>query len=223
MRYDEGNGDVQFVVSDADHGEDEDLVQPPGFPRLRRARVPLLVAGAAALIAIVAVNVATGPSGVPSAQTTVTVSPSATSSAPAAPVPPATTGRLHCPLGSSCAVVFQAPSAITAAVRRELPGVRGLKVVTTVVHGDLPGSTLLSRRITGRTGRAQLLIEITPAGQHDRLGWNSREDAARTTVTATDHVAGRLVSVRLTAPPGYDLDVPTARRLATEQQLTRLA
>ena len=242
MRDDDGSQFIEFVVSEDGDGPDEELAQPIGFPRLRKARLPLFVAAADALIAVIAVNVANGPSGSPSAaRQTVTVSPSTS-----LPVPPPDTGGLEfhpgltlhvppgqrrsfripdvtCPSGASCAVTFATPKSVLAAIRRQLPNARKLHTVTTTFHQDVPGSRLLVRQITGRIGTARLVIDITRAGLHDALGSNAAETASQTIVTAGHHVDGRLISARLTAPPGAHASIYAMGRLVADSRLTDLA
>ena len=254
MGRDDSNYSVEFVVPEPDDSAGEELVHPAGFPRLRRARLPLFVAGAVGLIALIAVNVANGPSGSPSAApVTVTAGPTSPEPAPSTPsngnsvtfalrsgyiavLHPASgrraTARIEvlpadvtCPSGASCAVLFRTSKSVAAAVHRALPKATELQTVTTTEHEDLPGSQLLLRRITGRIGVARLSVKVAPvqAGAHVLIGWNATEDAKRTLVSATDDVAGQTVSVRVTAPPGYNIDIAAVRRLAADSRLARLA
>lgn len=252
MQRDDEAG-VEFVDAEPDGGADEELGQPAGFPRLRRARLPLFAVAAVALIGLVVVTVVTGPSGSPSAApATVTVAPSPSeslttpSALPSNGVtfslrsglvavlqPPSghrSSSRLEvlptgvtCPLGSSCATLFRTPAAVRAAVRHDLPEAGDLQAVTTIVHADLPGSQLLFRRVTGRIGSARLVVTVRGASRRDEIGWNDSENARRAVVSATQHVDGRLVTVRVTAPPGFGIDIAAVRRLAADARLGRLA
>lgn len=128
-----------------------------------------------------------------------------------------------CPVAASCSIVVTTPTAVSAAIHESLPAERDVMTATTLAHEDAPGSRLYARQIRAEAGTAHLRVQVRPSGQHDRIGWNAAETARSTSVVVTHHTAGSLVTLRLTAPPGFGPDIPALQRLAADQRLLALA
>ena len=114
---------VEFLDAEPSDGADEELEQPAERAWLRKARLPLLVAAAVALVAVVVANVLTGSHGTPAAgPATVTATPTPSST----PTSAATSGsvvlrlpagrsvelprgELTCRIATACAVELDTP------------------------------------------------------------------------------------------------------------------
>jgi hypothetical protein len=128
--------------------------------------------------------------------------------------------RTNCPrLAPTCTTTGEAPTDVLAAVHAVFPQARRLVVLSDVAYQISSGASLAYRRISARSGRTTIAVEIRAPSTADTARFGVTYHGRRVYATAETRKRGLTIEVQTSAPQPRTPSVRAVQRLAADRRL----
>jgi hypothetical protein len=128
--------------------------------------------------------------------------------------------RTKCPrLAPTCTTTGEAPTDVLAAVHAVFPQARRLLVLSDVAYQISSGASLAYRRISARSGRTTIAVEIRASTTADTARFGVSYRGRRAYATAEIRMRGLTIEVQASTPQPRTPSVRAVQRLAADRRL----